>query len=671
MRFRVAASAARTALASATALALVLALLTAPELGRALRLRSGLLPVSTITVQPGTAPTDAGPTAGFEEPYFPFLEGEDASASISVGDTSHGFVVNAARVSQDVRLGILPTQQARGLDYGTEELVGMLEHVATRLYSATKTRLWIGNIGKRGGGDIGFSVSHNSGRDADIAFCYTDWKGRPVDPTDLVPLNGQGQAPKHGLRLDVPRTWIVVKALLRYPWARVQYLFIAGGLKTQLLAHARDQGESPALIERAAATLRSPVGSAPHNDHLHLRIHCSERDVLGGCVHTGAVHPWTKLYETAKRARTNSVAATLGHADAEQRKRALERLVLLSGSVHRRPITALLDDRASTVREAAARAIAALGGRDDVKTLSARFGQERDALVRIAMVQAVGTLGGPTAGRFLSTAVGHPEPEPDRLLRAFGAVPTMVGPARLSLLRLLPDTAVALSHRLRTLGLLDDGSSPELGRLGGLGALLSETLLGSAPTDQTRPDPRRPDQRRLVQLAAIEAASKSRRLEPVPALIGLLEDRDATVRASVGRALRMITNLSYRVRWASASLEQRTKGLERWRAAWQRSRGAPRDAWLITGFKAAGYKVPRLSQKRTWELLRAVAGADHLSVNAQAVLVRLLNHRPPGATQSKNEACQYWLRWIRTRRKQYQLDKPPAKTTQACFRPAP
>src|SRR6185295_2066931 len=31
----------------------------------------------------------------FHEPYFPFLDDEDPTASVSVGDTSHGYVVNA------------------------------------------------------------------------------------------------------------------------------------------------------------------------------------------------------------------------------------------------------------------------------------------------------------------------------------------------------------------------------------------------------------------------------------------------------------------------------------------------------------------------------------------------------------------------------------------------
>ena len=149
------------------------------------------------------------------------------------------------------------------------------------------------------------------------------------------------------------------------------------------------------------------------------------------------------------------------------------------------------------------------------------------------------------------------------------------------------------------------------------------------------------------------------------ALIALLEDRSAEIRGQAGRALRMITNLSYGVSWTSAPVADRDKGLARWRGAWNRSRGAPRDAWLLTGFKAAGYKVPRFTQKHSWELVRAVAGADHISNNAQDVLIRLLDHRPPRRSWSRGDACIYWHRWLKLRRERYRLDTPPAKTTRA------
>ncbi|MEM9695505.1 MAG: penicillin-insensitive murein endopeptidase, partial [Myxococcota bacterium] len=240
------------------------------------------------------APKEAAPVAS--RPTFPFLPDEDPTSSLSVGDTSHGYLVGGRAIVESNALKILPRQKARSLNFGAAPLVAALERAANRLYQATQTPLWIGNVAREHGGDIQWSVSHNSGRDADIAFCYVDHKGRPVDPPDLVPLNGQGFAKGQNLRFDAKRTWIVVKALLTDSEIQAQYLFISDGLKQQLLLEAARQGEPGPLRQRAAAVLRQPAGAAAHNDHLHLRIHCSKRDVAAGCIHTGAAHPWSKLH---------------------------------------------------------------------------------------------------------------------------------------------------------------------------------------------------------------------------------------------------------------------------------------------------------------------------------------------------------------------------------------
>src|SRR5690606_15018228 len=125
--------------------------------------------------------------------------------------------------------------------------------------------------GRRGGGDIEWSVSHNSGRDADIAFCYRDAAGKPVDPPNLVPLDREGFSKDRKLRFDPTRTWLVVRSMLESEAASVQYLFISHSLKVQLLAAARRQGAPATLNERANVILRQPGGSHPHDDHLHLR----------------------------------------------------------------------------------------------------------------------------------------------------------------------------------------------------------------------------------------------------------------------------------------------------------------------------------------------------------------------------------------------------------------
>jgi penicillin-insensitive murein endopeptidase len=560
---------------------------------------------------------------------FPFLAGESRDAPISVGDTSHGYLVAGAELVEDDTIGILPEQKKRDLRWGTGGLVKLLRDAAALLHKETGTRMWVGNIGKREGGDIAWSVSHNSGRDADVAFCYTDHKGKPVDPPDLVPLNGEGLAKNQNLRLDAKRTWLIIKGLLLSDAVEVQYLFLANALKTQVLTYAAQHGEPFDLIQRAGVVIRQPAGSAPHNDHLHVRVFCSERDVLGGCENNGAVHPWTKLYQRERERFVAKVATVLDDADARERASAVERLALLDARDEAERIAGMLDDE-RVVREATARALGRLGGPAEAKRLAAHFAREADGEVRVAVVQSIGALGGKDAGAFLVRAVGKPLKAATWPLAQARAALLVGGP---TLLPLLPDAADALEERI-------------LGELG-LGPAID-------PEDLT------------VQLVAIEAAAQAERLEPAMALVALLEDSRPLVRERAGHALSNITNLSYHVDWENGDAAARQLGHKRWRDALTKAKGAPREAWLVTGFRGAGYHVRELHPKHSWELVRAIAGADHLSFNAQRVLMRLHKHRAPTLAWSKAAACNYWLKFVRSRREDMGIERPPAKVIQAC-----
>ncbi len=118
---------------------------------------SAVMPAHEAAIAPVVEP----PAAEDDGRYFPFLPGEDPSASISVGDTSHGYLVGGAQLVENDAVGILPEQRKRNLSYGTRALIEMVQLAGQALYKETKTRLWVGNIGKREGGDISWSVSHN------------------------------------------------------------------------------------------------------------------------------------------------------------------------------------------------------------------------------------------------------------------------------------------------------------------------------------------------------------------------------------------------------------------------------------------------------------------------------------------------------------------------------
>lgn len=568
---------------------------------------------------------------------FPYLPGESRSQALSIGDTSHGYLVAARKLVPSKSLGILPRQRKRKLNYGSDALVAALENAARSLYKKNGTKLWLGNLSQRQGGDIRWSVSHNSGRDADIAFCYQDRKGKPVVPPDLVRLNGQGLAPGRGWRLDVAATWTVIAALLSDRRIQVQYLFISGPLRNLLLMHARKQGASASLLTKAAIVLRQPAASSPHNDHLHLRIYCNQADVLAGCVNTGAMHPKTREHHAAKRAFVATVAKHSRAKKAIDRSHALRRLVLLSARDQVGSVKERLRDPSRRVRSAAATALAALADSDDLEALIDAYRNENDNAVRLAQVAAVGRLGGPEAGAFLRSEIARPDHD-------FGA------------------WWQTLERQARARG--------SAWLLEGLSAL-PRTLLGQSAIFETpvaKQLLRRRKERLDQRLARVAAAKEALRLEPTPRLIGLLSDPSPSLRQAAAEALREITNLSYFVRWRRDPIAKRKKGIQRWRRAWRRGRGAPRNAWLLTGFQGAGYKIKHLDRSYSWELVRAIHDGKHLARNAQRILMRLLKHSARSLSWGRRDACQYWLRFVNRRRRSLKLQKADRSVQRACNR---
>ncbi|MBK8942731.1 MAG: penicillin-insensitive murein endopeptidase [Polyangiaceae bacterium] len=332
---------------------------------------------------------------------FPFLEGEPEGASVSIGDTTHGRLANGRELTESASLKILPRQKERDLRYGTEQLVALLSHAGTALFEKTQTPLWVGNLGRRDGGDIEWSVSHNAGRDADVAFCYRDVAtGKPATPKDLVQIFQDGLSKDKTLAFDTARTWVVVKALVEFQGASLQYLFISDALKKKLLEHARTIKEPAAIIERAAELLRQPGAAAAHDDHLHVRVYCSQMDAAGGCRDQGVVHPFAKTFEAEREKAAGKARKQLADARPTRRRRALLRLGLVGDARDVPAGLSYLADPAPEVRVAASELVAALGKDEHTPKLIDRFQVEDDSAVLAALVESIGFLGGKDAGVF-------------------------------------------------------------------------------------------------------------------------------------------------------------------------------------------------------------------------------------------------------------------------------
>ena len=235
-------------------------------------------------------------------------------SSVSVGSFNHGALRHGARLPARGDGFVIPhLWQVRGANYATDELVAAVEHVAARVRREYPGAiLGIGDMSIKGGGDSVLHRSHENGRDLDLIYYAVDERGHPVAPADSMPrypffdLRARAPGPQeHGVVFgpfstrffDVARNWALVRALLEDPEIEIQYLFIHARLRERLLAYAADRGEDPLLLERAEAILHQPGDSAPHDDHLHVRIFCAEDDRTFGCRDAGPVRWWKKRYK--------------------------------------------------------------------------------------------------------------------------------------------------------------------------------------------------------------------------------------------------------------------------------------------------------------------------------------------------------------------------------------
>jgi penicillin-insensitive murein endopeptidase len=567
----------------------------------------------------------------FQEPWFPFLDDDDPRASVSVGTVSNGHLVNAAALPlPGLSWRVLPRQHERGLVYGTQELISLLQYGADALYQKHQTPLWLGNIGRRGGGDIPWSVSHNSGRDADLAFCYTDPQGRPVDPPDLVQLDKDGRSVQYDgfYRLDVPRTWTLVRALLTWKGGQLQYIFISNPLRQKLLKYAADRREPLALQQRAAEVLAQPGGALPHDDHLHVRLFCSAAELAAGCQNLGAVPPELQHSDQVQR-RLRQIAGRLKDPDDEQRARAIERLALARAWSYAPAIADALEDPHPRPRAAAAIALRTIGSPDHVKALAARFSRETDPVVMAEILKTLGERGGQRAGELLARVIV--DPSYDQAL--VGALPEEIAAAY------QPWAPAPLPQQEPVTAEMAPVSAPNP-----RGVLLD--LSGRSLH---------------VRLVAIEVAALTERPEPVPALIEVLREGDPLLRDRAARALERLTNHRADLLWAQPDLDRDAieRGVEVWRQWWARFAKKSRDAWLIAGFQARQFQIDRLDHRALWELARATLGQEHLSYNAQRLLMRLTEHAPQSLDWPKNDACWHWTRWLKKNRRQLRISDPP------------
>jgi penicillin-insensitive murein endopeptidase len=207
----------------------------------------------------------------------------------SIGSPTEGHLLGGMHLEETGYLRIVPTYAGADVRWGLEPLVQMLDRAARqvrRQFPDTITS--VGHLSREGGGEIDRHRSHESGRDADIAFFVRSAAGRQMLPSRFVPFRGDGTAADWaGARFDDAKNWALVEALAGDPEAHVTHIFVAAPLRARLLAYAERNGVPAATRIHAAEILQQPRGALPHDDHFHVRIGCPSR--MSACVENPAM----------------------------------------------------------------------------------------------------------------------------------------------------------------------------------------------------------------------------------------------------------------------------------------------------------------------------------------------------------------------------------------------
>jgi penicillin-insensitive murein endopeptidase len=214
----------------------------------------------------------------------------------SIGTPNHGVLARGAELARDAE-GL---RWLRGNDrhWGLPRFTQAIERAAARVaHERPGGRLTVGDLSTpTGGGPLSPHFSHRSGVDADLLFYVTTLGGVPVDSPGFVHVGADGLAEDeaHGrfLRFDVEREWLLVRALVEDPQARVQWLFVSDVVQAMLLEWAVARGESPEIIGRAQSMMLQPNPGGIHDDHIHVRTTCSAEERVAGCESIGTRRPW-------------------------------------------------------------------------------------------------------------------------------------------------------------------------------------------------------------------------------------------------------------------------------------------------------------------------------------------------------------------------------------------
>lgn len=233
---------------------------------------------------PATGEERAHPLDGWSEAAIRDAIGSDMKklGAMSLGNPSAGLLLNGVQATKNE----LFDPVSPGAAWGTEETLTYLERALRRVHEeiADTPTLPLGDISVEKGGPISPHVSHQAGRDVDIAYFYKKdarWYRR-----------GNAQ------NLDIARNWAFVRALVTE--TDVELILIDHSIQALLREHALAIGEDPVWVDgifRGGGGLRPLVRHARgHATHVHVRFYNplaqeTARRAYAGLVERGIVPP--------------------------------------------------------------------------------------------------------------------------------------------------------------------------------------------------------------------------------------------------------------------------------------------------------------------------------------------------------------------------------------------
>lgn len=209
---------------------------------------------------PATAVERPHPLDGWSEAQIRDAVAQDMKklGAMSLGNPSAGLLLNGVQATKsDLMDPVSP-----GAAWGTEETLGYLERALRKVHEeiADTPALPLGDISIEKGGPISPHVSHQAGRDVDIAYFY---KG-----------DGRWYRRGNAQNLDVPRNWAFVRALVSE--TDVELILIDASIQSLLREYALANGEDPVWVDgifRGGSGLRPLIRHARgHATHIHVRF---------------------------------------------------------------------------------------------------------------------------------------------------------------------------------------------------------------------------------------------------------------------------------------------------------------------------------------------------------------------------------------------------------------